>query len=44
LCSLFENSRLGQDINLSAEQLNNIEVDFIQQIEEIKEIAKLLAT
>jgi hypothetical protein len=31
-------------MNLSAEQLNNIEVDFIQQIEEIKEIAKLLAT
>ena len=41
---LFENSLLGQEMNLSAEQLSNIEVDFIKQIEEIEEIARLLAT
>jgi hypothetical protein len=44
LYGLFENSVLGRDLNLSAEQISNIEVDFIQQIEEIKDIAKLLAT
>ena len=44
LSGLFENSLLGQELNLSSEQLNNIEVDFSKQIEEIKDIARLLAT
>ncbi len=44
LTSLFENSLLGQELNLTAEQMNNIEVDFLQQIGEIQEIARLLAT
>lgn len=44
LSGLFENRLVGQELNISAEQLNNIEVDFIQQIEEIREISRLLAS
>lgn len=44
LTGLLENSLLAQELNLSAEQLNTIEVDFLQQIGEIQEIARLLAT
>jgi HD-like signal output (HDOD) protein len=44
LPGLFENCLLGRDLNLSAEQLNAIELDFMRQVDEITEIAKLLAT
>jgi HD-like signal output (HDOD) protein len=43
LTSLLENTLLGNEMNLTPEQLNSIELDFLQQIEEIQQIAKLLA-
>jgi len=43
LNGLFENRLLGQELNLSSGELNKIEMDFLQQIEEIQDIAKLLA-
>ena len=44
LTSLLEKSLFSQDLNLTVEQMNNIEVDFLQQIGEIQVIARLLAT
>ena len=44
LSSLFEQSVLGQELSLSAEKWNKIEVDFMQQLGEIRQIAKFLAS
>ncbi|MEN8168189.1 MAG: HDOD domain-containing protein [Pseudomonadota bacterium] len=43
LIGMFENSLLGQELGLPAEVLSGIELDFVQQRDEIRSVARLLS-